>query len=239
MKVVILQPSYIPWRGFFHQIAMADLFVFYDDVQYDKRGWRNRNRIKTPQGPRWLTIPVLSKGAQTQHLPIDRIRICWDTAWNLDHWRAIEHAYRRAPYFGQYAPLLEPLYQGHPDLLVDFTIPLTIELTRLLGIGQTRFLRSSEVSGISGHKTDRLISLLQAVGGTHYISGPSARDYIEEGKFRDAGIPLEFMVYDYPEYPQRYPPYDPQVSILDLLFMTGPRALSYIIADQESAPSGA
>lgn len=239
MKVVILQPSYIPWRGFFHQIAMADLFVFYDDVQYDKRGWRNRNRIKTPQGPLWLTIPVFSKGAQTQHLPIDTIRICWDKAWNLDHWRAIEHAYRKAPFFGEYAPILKPLYHGHPDLLVDFTIPLTIELARLLGIGRTHFLRSSGVSGISGRKTDRLIDILQAVGGTHYISGPSARDYIEESRFRDAGIPLEFMVYDYPEYPQLYPPYDPQVSILDLLFMTGPRALSYIIADQESARSRA
>jgi hypothetical protein len=239
MKVVILQPSYIPWRGFFHQIAMADLFVFYDDVQYDKRGWRNRNRIKTPQGPLWLTIPVFSKGAQTQHLPIDRIPICWDKAWNLDHWRAIEHAYRKTPFFGEYAPILKPLYLGHPDLLVDFTIPLTIELAGLLGIGQTRFFRSSQVSGISGRKTDRLIDILQAVGGTHYISGPSARDYIDESRFRDAGIPLEFMVYDYPEYPQLYPPYDPQVSILDLLFMTGPKALSYIIGDQESVRSRA
>jgi hypothetical protein len=239
MKVVILQPSYIPWRGYFHQIAKADLFVFYDDVQYDKRGWRNRNRIKTAQGPLWLTIPVYSKGAQTQHLPIDGIRICWDEAWNLDHWRAIELAYHKAPFFSQYAPILEPYYLGHPALLADFTISLTEELAKALGIGGTRFLRSSQVSGITGRKTDRLVEILKAVDGTHYISGPSARNYIEESKFRDAGIHLEFMVYDYPEYPQLYPPYEPQVSILDLLFMTGPRAMTYITGGRASSSSEA
>lgn len=229
MNVVILQPSYIPWRGFFHQVHKADLFVFYDDVQFDKRGWRNRNRIKTPGGPIWLTIPVLARGAQTEHIPIHQIRVCWDEPWNQSHWKSIRLAYAKAPYFKTYAPALEEAYAARPELLADFTIDLTVRLARLLGIEHTRFLRSSELPGVEGTKTARLISVLQKVGATHYISGPSARDYIEEGQFRAAGIGLEYMEYRYPEYPQLYPPYDPQVSIIDLLFMVGPQALTYIL----------
>ena len=227
MKAVILQPSYIPWRGFFDQIRKADLFVFYDDVQYDKRGWRNRNRIKTPAGPLWLTIPVLAKGAQTEHIPIHEIRVCWDEPWNRAHWKSIQMAYARAPYFKQYAPLLEEAYAAHPEFLADFTIELTIALARALGIAYTRFVRSSQIPGVEGAKTARLVSVLQKVGADHYISGPSAQDYIEPELFAAAGIGLEYMAYDYPAYPQLYPPYDPQVSILDLLMMVGPRAGEY------------
>jgi hypothetical protein len=229
MKVVILQPSYIPWRGFFHQVDKADLFVFYDDVQYDKRGWRNRNRIKTPKGPQWLTIPVYSRGAQVEHIPIHEIKICWDEPWNQSHWRSIQHAYAKAPFFKRYAGLLEEAYASTPELLADFTIQLAITLARELGIAHTRFLRSSKLEGVLGEKTGRLIAVLQKVGATHYISGPSAADYIEADKFREAGIELEYMVYNYPAYPQLYPPYEPQVSILDLLFMTGPEAMKYIV----------
>jgi len=229
VNVVILQPSYIPWRGFFHQVHKADLFVFYDDVQYDKRGWRNRNRIKTAAGPLWLTIPVLARGAQTEHIPIHQIRVCWDEPWNQAHWKSIQHAYAKAPYFKEYASLLEEMYAAHPEFLADFTIDLTIALARTLGIGHTRFLRSSELPGVSGTKTTRLLSVLQKVGATHYISGPSAQDYIEEELFQSAGITFEYMRYQYPEYPQLYPPFDPAVSILDLLFMTGSSALQYIL----------
>jgi hypothetical protein len=228
MNCVILQPSYIPWRGYFHQIQKADLFVFYDDVQYDKRGWRNRNRIKTPAGSRWLTIPVFAHGNQVEHTPIHQVSICWDEPWNQKHWKSIQHSYARAPYFRKYAPMLEEKFTAHPEFLADFTIHLTIALARELGISHTRFLRSSEIPGIEGTKTDRLLAILQHVGATHYISGPSARDYIEGEKFRQAGITLEYMEYNYPEYDQLYPPFDPQVAILDLIFMTGPQALHYI-----------
>ena len=227
MNCVILQPSYIPWRGFFDQVRKADLFVFYDDVQYDKRGWRNRNRIKTAAGPAWLTVPVLAKGAQTEHIPIHEIRICWDEPWNRAHWKSIQMAYAKAPFFKTYAGQLEETYATHPNFLADFTIDLTIQLARALGIEHTRFARSSQIAGVEGAKTDRLISVLQAVGASHYISGPSAQDYIEDDKFAAAGISLEYMQYDYPEYAQLYPPYEPQVSILDLLFMQGPQALSF------------
>jgi hypothetical protein len=228
VKVVILQPSYIPWRGYFDQIQRADLFIFYDDVQYDKRGWRNRNQIKTPRGKQWLTIPVYSRGAQTQNIPINQIRIVWENPWNEVHFNAILHSYCKAPYFDNYQPLLDMFYQRRDEFLADFTIDFTIALSRELGNTHTRFMRSSEIAGIDGQKTDRLIQILQAVGATHYISGPSARDYIESEKFDRAAITLEYMQYNYPEYPQLHPPFDPYVSILDLLFMTGSQASNYI-----------
>ena len=228
MNVVILQPSYIPWRGVFDQIQRADLFIFYDDVQYDKRGWRNRNQIKTPQGKQWLTIPVHSRGAQTQNISINQIRIAWDHPWNETHRKAIQQSYSKAMYFERYQTLLETFYQRRDEFLADFTIDFTIALARELGNTHTHFLRSSEIAGINGQKTDRLIQILQAMGATHYISGPSARDYIEGEKFEGAGITLEYMQYKYPEYPQLYPPFDPQVSVLDLLFMTGLEAPDYI-----------
>lgn len=228
MKVVILQPSYIPWRGFFDQINTADLFVFYDDVQYDKRGWRNRNRIKTSTGPIWLSIPVFNRGAQTEHIAINTIKIVWDRPWNKEHWNSIKMAYSKAPFFSKYAGLVEEFYSRTPEMLADFTIETTISLARTIGIDHTRFLRSSEIEGVEGVKTDRLISILKKVGATHYFSGPSAKDYIENDKFADAGIKLDYMGYDYPEYPQMYPPFDPQVSILDTLFMMGPDTLKTI-----------
>ncbi len=235
MKCVILQPSYIPWRGYFHQIEKADVFIFYDDVQYDKNGWRNRNRIKTAQGLQWLTIPVHTKGSVAEGIPINQINISWDKPWNVHHWRAIQFAYSKAPFFGKYRDLFEEMYARHPVLLADFTIQTTIELAEVLGITGTRFLRSSDLENIEGEKTDRLISILHAVGADHYISGPSARDYIEAEKFEEAGIRLEYMTYDYPQYGQLHGAFEPQVSIIDLLFMTGGRALEYITGETHAA----
>ena len=227
MKVVILQPSYIPWRGYFHQIHMADLFVFLDDVQYDKNGWRNRNRIKTAAGTRWLTIPVLTKGTQSANLLIKDTRIHWTTKkWNWSHRDIIYQNYKQAPYFEQYLPILQDFYQRQDVFLPDFTIELTIALSRELGL-KTSFLRSSALE-VTSSRTDRLVEILNRVGATHYITGPAAKEYLEEDKLKNAGISLEYMDYNYPEYPQLYSPFDPQVSILDLLFMTGPEAPRYI-----------
>jgi hypothetical protein len=227
VNVVILQPSYIPWRGYFDQIRRADLFIFYDNVQYDKHGWRNRNQIKTAQGRQWLTIPVHSKGV-TDGIAIKDVRIDWSKPWSKSHLKALTSAYNKCPHFKECLPLLETFYTRHDEYLADFTIETTIALSRELGLTSTRFLRASELSDIDGTRTDRLIQILQRVGAKHYLSGPSARDYIEQEKFDRAGITLEYMTYNYPEYPQLYPPFDPHVTILDLLFMTGQDAIKYI-----------
>jgi hypothetical protein len=227
MICVVNQPNYIPWRGYFDQIRKADVFVFYDDVQYDKHGWRNRNRVKTANGPVWLAIPVHNKGVVENHTPINQIAIDWTKDWPRKHWMTIQQSYRRAPFFNDYAPQLELFYKERHEMLAEFTIQLTITLAQSLGITHTKFVRSSSLMA-SGTKTDRLLHILKSVGATHYISGPAAKNYLEENKLADAGISLEYMVYDYPEYPQLHPPYDPGVSILDLLFMTGTDSIRYI-----------
>jgi hypothetical protein len=226
VRCAIVQPSYIPWRGYFDLIRRVDLFVFYDDVQYDRRGWRNRNRIKTPQGTRWLTIPVHARGVQTEGVPIHRIRTAGEH-WPREHLRALRRAYAAAPHFADYEEWLERVYAAPPALLADFTIALTQDVAGLLDI-ETRFVRSSEL-GASGTKTERLLDVLRKVGATHYLSGPSARAYLDEEQFASAGVALEWMEYRYPDYPQLYAPFDPYVSILDLLFMTGRRAGEFLL----------
>jgi hypothetical protein len=227
MNVVLLQPSYIPWRGYFDQIWRSDLFIFYDDVQYDKHGWRNRNQIKAAQGKKWLTIPVYSKGV-TEGIPINQVKIVWGKPWNLNHLKSLQHSYAKTPYFEKYLPLLREFYSRHDEYLADFTIDVSIAIARELGILHTRFMRSSQLSGIQGQKTDRVINILKAVGATYYYCGPLASNYMEPEKFDAAGIPFEYMQYNYPEYPQLYPPYDPFVSILDTMFMMGDETLNYI-----------
>lgn len=226
---VILQPSYVPWRGFFDLAHRADVFVFYDDVQYDKHGWRNRNRIKTPNGTQWLTIPVSSKGNVTDGLRIADARIAWTTDWARKHAMTLRQCYGKAPCFAAYAPIVEAFYAGRPERLADFTIETTLALAKALGIAHTRFVRSSELGVDPGlGRTERLVRILEQVSATRYLSGPSAKAYLEEARLAEAGIGLEYIVYDYPEYEQLYPPYDPGVSVLDLLFMKGPEAGAYI-----------
>ncbi|MEK6766036.1 MAG: WbqC family protein, partial [Planctomycetota bacterium] len=232
MKCVIHQPSYIPWRGYFHQIYKADIFIFYDDVQYDKYGWRNRNKIKTSQGSKWLTIPVLSKNTLSKNIILKDIRIDLRSKWNIKHLNTIKYSYARSPYFKEYVPMLEEMYAKSPELLVEFTIKWTIEIAKNIGITSTKYLRSSDL-GISGQKTERLISILRKIGASHYISGPTAKDYLDENLFKSAGISLEYMTYNFSEYKQLYSPFDPHVSILDLLLMHGPNASHYIWGDEK------
>ena len=228
MKCVILQPSYIPWRGYFDQIRQADVFVFYDDVKYDKNGWRNRNRIKTKDGLQWLTIPVFNKGVEENHTPINAIPINWSQNWHHKHWNAIRLAYSKAPYFKTYEDIFAEFFERHDQFLSDFTIDLTITISQLLGIN-TKFLCASKLPNITGSKTERLIRILTQIGATSYLSGPSAESYLEPERFVEAGIDLSFINYQYPPYEQLYPPYESQVSIIDLLFMEGPHALDYFI----------
>jgi len=233
--VVVLQPSYIPWRGYFDLIRRCDTFVFYDDVQYDKHGWRNRNKIKTHAGPQWLTIPVYARGNVEEHTRIDRIEIDDRSDWRRKHLESIRHAYRRAPYFDETFAFLTELYSARPALLADFTIELTIALANRLHL-TAAFLRSSSLS-VHGVKTERLVSTLQKLGATHYISGPSARSYIDQDQFDAAGIELEYIDYRYDPYPQLHGAFEPSVSIVDILMMTGSEAARYICPNEYEASS--
>jgi hypothetical protein len=227
MRCVVLQPSYIPWRGYFHQIQKSDVFVFYDDVQYDRHGWRNRNRVKTRAGTKWLTIPVRSGGEDWREKSIAQMEISWERCWTKIHFETLRHSYSDAPYYGLYRPMLELWYASRPQYLADFTIQTTIDLAHELGLRRVQFLRSSALGG-TGAKTGRLLTILKQLDATHYISGPLARNYLQVAELNGAGISVEWMDYDYPEYPQLFPPFDPQVSVLDLLMMEGPNAGRYI-----------
>ena len=227
MRAVILQPSYIPWRGYFHLIKKSDIFIFYDCVQYDKHGWRNRNIIKTAQGNRWLTVPVHATDNVASGRAIRDIAIAWKSSWADKHKKSIRQNYSKCPFFQAYEPMLDEIYNRKDDKLADFTCATSEIIARVLGITQTRFLRSSTLCA-EGGKTDRLVSILKQVGATRYISGPSAKQYLEADKLKRAGVDLEFMEYDYPEYPQIHGPFSPCVTVLDLIFNVGPDAPRYI-----------
>jgi hypothetical protein len=225
---VVLQPSYLPWRGYFDLVDRADVFVFYDDVQYDKHGWRNRNRVKTANGMSWLTVPVHAHGAVEGGTPIAGIAIDHRRDWPRAHAETLRHAYRRQPFYADYSPLIASVLERRHELLADLTIELTVAIARELGC-TTEFVRSSELSP-SGRKNDRLLDVLERVGANHYISGPSARAYIAPERFAAAGIRLEYAAYDYPEYSQPHPPYEAAVSIVDALFALGPATIDNIRA---------
>lgn len=231
---VVLQPSYLPWRGYFDLVDRADVFVFYDDVQYDKHGWRNRNRVKTANGPAWLTVPVHAHGAVEDGTPIAEIAIDHRRDWVRAHLETLRHAYRRQPFYARYAPLLASILERRHARLADLTIELTVALAQELG-ATTLFVRSSELP-LRGRKNDRLLDVLERVGADRYISGPSARAYIAPERFAAAGIALEFADYDYPPYDQPHPPFEPAVSIVDALFALGPATIDNIRARRAPEP---
>jgi hypothetical protein len=227
MKAAIQQPSYLPWKGVFDLIDRVDVFIFLDDVAYDLHGWRNRTRIKTPHGTDWLTIPVQNPGSRSSAVAINAVEICWDEPWNRGHWDRISQSYEASPYFEQYASFAEAFFWDRSVLLADLTIASTTAIARELGITHTRFLRSSALPA-NAASTGWLEDLLTQAGADEYLSFPSARDAGEVDKLRAGGIRVETIETQSPEYMQLYPPYDPQVTILDLLFMLGPRALGHI-----------
>jgi hypothetical protein len=224
-RVAIVQSSYVPWKGYFDLIDRVDEFILYDDRQYTRRDWRNRNRIKTPQGVTWLTIPVAVKGKYSQ--PICETRIS-DPRWAQRHWKTLVHNYSAAPGFGNYRDLFEHLYLGSREDLLSLVNRRFVEaVCSTLGIDAT--LTWSMDYQAEGDKTERLLSLCRQAGAAEYLSGPAAKAYLDERQFAEAGITLTYMDYSgYPEYPQPHPPFEHKVSILDLLFCTGTDAPSYL-----------
>lgn len=216
----------MPWRGYFHQIARVDVFVFYDCVQYDRRGWRNRNFIKGPHGRQRVTVPVNASGSHAG-LRVCDVRIAEDSRWRRKMLASFETAYCNAPYWDTHRELIERPLQAGRTLLADLNCESTVAIARALGIRDVTYLRSSAL-GAAGRRTERLLDLLGKVGATHYLSGPSAASYLDEEMVREAGITLEYMRYEYPPYPQLHGGFDPGLSVLDLLFNTGPDAGRYI-----------
>ncbi len=223
--MAIVQSNYIPWKGYFDIINRVDEFMLFDDRQYTRRDWRNRNLIKTAQGLHWLTIPVHAKGRYEQRIHETMIS---DPEWADRHWKTISTAYGAAPFFDQYRDAIGALYKASgEERLSDVNRRFLDAICGLLGI-RTRISWSTDYTA-EGSRTQRLVNLCQVVGATEYLSGPAARSYIEEDRFRDAGIELTYMDYSgYPEYPQLHGPFEHGVSIIDLLFNTGPDAHRYM-----------
>jgi hypothetical protein len=224
--VAILQSSYVPWKGYFDLMGMVDEFIIYDDVQYTRRDWRNRNRLKSPEGVRWLTIPVQVKGRY--HQRIDETVIS-DPSWAERHWATLTAWYARAPFFELYRPVLQDLYLGMSDRYLSAVNRRFLEtLSDLLGISTV--LSNSSDYHRDGVKTDRLVGICVAAGASRYLSGPAGRSYINEARFHARGITVEWMTYDdYPVYPQLHPPFDHHVSALDLLLNVGEDAPKYML----------
>lgn len=227
-KVAILQSNYIPWKGYFDIIDSVDEFIFYDEMQYTKNDWRNRNKIKTQNGLIWLTIPCEAKGVISGGQRICDTKIT-DKRWAKKHWNSIQNAYAKAPYFKEYKSYFEDLYKSceNEEYLCKINYKFIYAINKILDI-KTKITYSQDYGLIEG-KTERLVDLVKKAGGSEYLSGPAAKDYIDENLFNEANIKLNWMDYSgYKEYPQLFTPFEHGVSILDLIFNTGRDAINYI-----------
>jgi len=224
-KVAIIQSNYIPWKGYFDIINSVDLFIFYDDVQYTKNDWRNRNRIKTPQGSMWLTVPVSAPNRMATK--INEVKVC-DQSWRKKHWRSLEQNYCKANYFMSYRDSIEDLYLNNKqDYLSELNISFILAINGIMGINTELAVSSDFI--LPKDSTERLVELCKATGASEYISGPSAANYINLELFKEEGIKVTwFDNADYPEYPQLYPPFEHKVSVVDLMFNMGPDSTRYM-----------
>lgn len=225
-KVAILQSNYIPWKGYFDIINMVDLFVFYDDLQYTKQDWRNRNKIKSPQGPVWISIPC---GSDIKRLICDVKPL--EHRWQQQHWDKMVKYYNQAPYFKKYSEFFEDFYLNHTwENLSELNQYLIKKISKeLLDISTT--FDDSRGYNLSNSKAERLIELLKKTEATNYLSGPAAKNYLNESHLEPLGIELEWMDYsNYPVYDQLYAPFEHGVSIVDLLFNVGPDFKKYMLS---------
>jgi hypothetical protein len=228
-RVVILQSNYIPWKGYFDLMRFADEFVILDEVQFTQQDWRNRNVVKTQQGLQWLTIPVKASGKQT----IDEIEVSKPN-WHIRHWKTISQNLRRAAHFDRYEVELHQAFlaAGEIPLLSHINLHFLKRICEWLDI-RTRITSSSEYPAPS-ERTERLVSICQQAKASEYVSGPAAKDYLNEERFKEAGIAVHWFDYTgYPEYPQLYGPFEHRVTVLDLILNTGPDARRYLEREQK------
>lgn len=222
-RVAILQSNYIPWKGYFDIIASVDEFILYDEVQFTKNDWRNRNRIKTPTGAKWLSIPV---GTDL------RRRVCEVQLpggdWRGKHWKTLEANYRRAPFFEEIAVLCRPIYESLELRSLSALNRAFIEaICGYLGI-RTRVTDSSDYPGVA-ERTERLVDICVRARASEYVTGPSAKAYLDEAAFRAQGIGVRWFDYSgYPAYPQLWGDFIHEVSIVDLLFNCGHESRGYM-----------
>jgi len=223
--VVILQPAYLPWLGYFDQMFKSDAFVVYDDVQFDKHGWRNRNRIKTAHGWQWLTVPVLTKGRNKQSNK--EVLINNNENWPKKHLASLKQNYSTAPFFHEYFSVLAAVYAKEWKFLIDLDAAFLNEVMRILGLERPVYYASD--LGIHGGPTDRLISLCKHFGATRFLEGDAGKAYIEESRFHASDIELKYHGYRHPVYGQRYGSFVPYMSVIDLLFNQGPKSLEILV----------
>ena len=224
-KIAILQSNYIPWKGYFDLINMVDEFILYDDMQYTRRDWRNRNKIKTSQGLQWLTLPVEVKGKYYQKINETKIS---DKGWGRKHWKSIVLNYSKSKHFKEYKEIFEELFLNLDETylsLVNYEFIKTIN--KILDI-KTRLRWSSEFD-LADTKNERLLEICKDCKADIYLSGPAAKNYLDEKMFAAEGIGVEWMDYSgYPEYNQLYPPFEHGVTILDLIFNEGSNAVKFM-----------
>lgn len=226
LTVAILQPSYLPWLGYFEQMSRSDIFVYYDDVQFDKHGWRNRNRIKTPNGPHWLTAPVLHKG-QGKPL-VSEIEIDNKAKWAKKHIGTIQQYYGKAAFYKTYKEELEELLTRHWGRLVDLDIATINMMCGWMGLSPKTFL-SSELL-VDGGQSERLVNICKLFSATKYLSGAAARDYLDADLFKKEGIKVEWQDYQHPVYPQLHGEFISHLSALDLLLNAGEESMEIILS---------
>jgi hypothetical protein len=224
--IVVLQPGYLPWLGFFDQMRRADIFVYYDDVQFDKHGWRNRNRIKSPAGPRWLTVPVRRARLTERILEVE---IDNRTAWARKHIGTIRQFYAHAPYLGSYLPELEDLLQRRWERIVDLDLAVVELICRWLGLS-CRTARSSEL-GISGQRSQRLLDLCLHFGASRYLTGDAAESYLDVDLFARHNVEVRWQNYRHPIYPQQHGSFIPYLSVLDLLLNCGDESAAILAGE--------
>ena len=223
-KIAILQSNYIPWKGYFDLINIVDEFILYDDMQYTRRDWRNRNKIKTPQGIQWLTIPVRQENLE-QKIKDTKIT---DKKWNIKHWRTISQNYSKSKYFKDYKDIFEELYLTcDEEYLSQINYKFITTINEILEI-KTKLRWSSEFELVDG-QTEKLLGICKDCNADIYLSGPAAKDYFDEDLAKQENIKVEWMDYSgYKEYEQLNSPFEHGVTILDLIFNEGDRAKEFM-----------
>lgn len=218
-RLVIMQPSYLPWLGYFDLLLQSDLFLIYDNVQFDKDGWRNRNKIKSANGPQWLTVPVLTKG---QNKPLNSdIQVNGKENWQTKHLKTLQMCYSKAPHFKEVFPLIETVLQQRWNLLLDVNLAFLKTFCEFLDIA-TPMQKVSELSlALPDGKNEKLIAICRHLSAEEFYEPEGGRGYIDESQFTGAGIRLKFQNFQHPVYPQLYGDFVSHLSIVDVLFNCG------------------